>query len=215
MIPNKKHRIFADEYILSNDAIVSYQKEIDLIISDFQNCNTSFNKSIPQRGYYIYGIYKNNKIWYIGKGKKNRVLSHFYKSSNNSINNELAQNQNIITYSILYSTNIESHAYKIEKQLILKCKSLNFELCNIIYNNGVRENPIYKLINTFKSYSKIAKVPPNNVLGLTDCVNMTLNVIRMLSEKPIIIDGIDITKIEAKKIIFEGYETYKFKYLIS
>ena len=27
--------------------------------------------------------------------------------------------------------------------------------------------------------------------------------------------GIDITKIEAKKIIFEGYETYKFKYLIS
>ena len=26
MIPNKKHQIFADEYILSNDAIVSYQK---------------------------------------------------------------------------------------------------------------------------------------------------------------------------------------------
>ena len=61
MIPNKKHQIFADEYIITNDAIVSYQKEIDLIISDFQNCNTNFNKSIPQRGYYI---------WYIGKGKK-------------------------------------------------------------------------------------------------------------------------------------------------
>ena len=26
MIPNKKHQIFADEYILTNDAIVSYQK---------------------------------------------------------------------------------------------------------------------------------------------------------------------------------------------
>ena len=207
MIPNKKHQIFAENFILTNDAIVSYQKEIDLIISDFQNCNTNFNKSIPQRGYYIYGIYKNNKIWYIGKGKKNRVLSHFYKSSNNSINNELVQNQNIIT-------SVSKKQVKI-LQLILKCKSLNFELCNIIYNNGVRENPIYKLINTFKSYSKIAKVPPNNVLGLTDCINMVLNVIRILSEKPIIIDGIDITKIEAKKIIFEGYETYKFKYLIS
>ena len=26
MIPNKKHQVFADEYILTNDAIVSYQK---------------------------------------------------------------------------------------------------------------------------------------------------------------------------------------------
>ena len=26
MIPNKKHQIFAEEYILTNDAIVSYQK---------------------------------------------------------------------------------------------------------------------------------------------------------------------------------------------
>ena len=28
MIPNKKHQIFAEEYILTNDAIVSYQKAL-------------------------------------------------------------------------------------------------------------------------------------------------------------------------------------------
>ena len=31
MIPNKKHQIFADEYVLTSDAIVSYQKEMELI----------------------------------------------------------------------------------------------------------------------------------------------------------------------------------------
>jgi hypothetical protein len=41
------------------------------------------------------------------------------------------------------------------------------------------------------------------------------NVIRMLAKKPIIIDGIDITKIEAEKILFKEYETYKYKYLKS
>jgi hypothetical protein len=215
MIPNKKHQIFADEYVLTSDAIKAYQKDIDSILSNLQNGSIKIDKSIPQRGYYIYGIFKNNKIWYIGKGKKNRVLMHFYKSSNNSINNEIAINKNIITYSILYTTNIESEAYEIEKELIIKCNALNIELCNIIYNNGVRESPIYKLIKTFKSFSRYADITPNNVLGITDCINMTLNVIRMLAKKPIIIDGIDITKIEAEKILFKEYETYKYKYLKS
>jgi len=161
MIPNKKHQIFADEYILSSDSIASYQKDI---------------------------IFKNNKIWYIGKGKKNRVLRHFYKSSNNSINNEIVLKENIITYSILYTTNIEAKAYEIEKELIIGCKRLNIELCNIIYNNGIRENQIYKFINTLKSFSKIAHIPSKGVLSLTDCVNMTLNVIRILAKKPIIIN---------------------------
>jgi hypothetical protein len=215
MIPNKKHQIFADEYILTNDAIKSYQNDIDIIISNIQKSNANFDKSIPQRGYYIYGIFKNNKIWYIGKGKKNRVLTHFYKSSNNSINNELAQNENIITYSILYTTNNELQAYKIEKELIIRCNSLNFKLCNVIYNKGVSEYPIYKLINMFKNFPKVGNIHSVNILGITERVNMVLNVIRKFAVNPIMINGIDITKIEAKRIICENYETYKFKYIVS
>ena len=62
MIPNKKHQIFADEYVLTSDAIASYQKDIDSILSNLQNGSRKIDKSIPQRGYYIYGIFKNNKI---------------------------------------------------------------------------------------------------------------------------------------------------------
>ena len=214
MITNKKHIIFADEYILSNgDAIASYQKDIDLIFKKLLYNATIIDKSIPQRGYYVYGIFKNNKIWYIGKGKKNRVLTHFYKSSNNSINNEIIQNKNNLTYSILYNANNEKEAYEVERQLINRCKISNIELCNVIYNKGTRQAPIYKLVNTLKMLPKISNIPKYNIIGLTECVNMILHVIRTLSINPIIINGIDITKIKAEKIIIGKQETYKYIYI--
>jgi hypothetical protein len=67
----------------------------------------------------------------------------------------------------------------------------------------------------FKNFPKIGNKHPVNILGITERVNMVLNVIRKFAVNPIMINGIDITKIEAKRIICENYETYKFKYIVS
>lgn len=64
-----------------------------------------------------------------------------------------------------------------------------------------------------KMLPKISNIPKYNIIGLTECVNMILHVIRTLSINPIIINGIDITKIKAEKIIIGKQETYKYIYI--
>ena len=56
---------------------------------------------IPKDGYYVYAITKENIVVYIGKGKSNRVKSHFGKSSNARLALDYKENPTLFDYFIL------------------------------------------------------------------------------------------------------------------
>ena len=114
MIENNKHKVFADEYM---SALKKGKAD---------------NKIIPKNGYYVYIITENDKICYIGKGKKNRVLSHIKGNGNKYI----SKKRNIHKYDwfIVYKTLNEFEAFNYERTLLLDAKENNIELYNIIYS---------------------------------------------------------------------------------
>ena len=92
--------------------------------------------------YYTYELIdsRNNVVFYVGKGKNNRMYYHFNKVIKNNktiINTKLQnklksiyQNDGFIIYNKIDATN-EQDAFNLEKILIAKYKSENINLCNL------------------------------------------------------------------------------------
>lgn len=99
-------------------------------------------KFISKRNYkyYVYGLYDENKIFYVGVGTKFRVCQHFQKSE---INNHNSYKNNYI--KSLYKNNKEFSAeilgffYTREEALLLE-KKLILELGRLNNNTGVLTN---------------------------------------------------------------------------
>lgn len=87
-------------------------------------------KAIPKRGYYVYGIIEGGEICYIGKGKGQRVLTHFYNSSNQLLASKIRDNQSFYDWAILDTFESEYESFEYEERLIVNCKQTRHKLYN-------------------------------------------------------------------------------------
>ena len=141
------------------------QAYIDFILSELNKGNVLykdlmidivFNSELikPNNGYYVYSIVNetNREILYIGKGTKNRVLSHF-NNSDKYINNKITFLKSVgydINYKILRLFESEKEAYDFEKLIIENCLLVEIDLLNIalthkyiFIKNELRENSMF------------------------------------------------------------------------
>lgn len=150
------------------------------------------NKSIPQRGYYVYAILENNKVCYIGKGKKNRVLSHFKGKGNETIFTLYKNSPNRYDWTILESELSEIESFEREKHYINLCKSNEVKLYNTIYNT--KDYVSEKITMTIKSLESLIDItqymyPYGSFMK--EAVQMSLNVVKHLYST--ISDKVNIT----------------------
>jgi hypothetical protein len=90
--------------------------------------NVASNQSISH-AFYTYAHYNkaNNKIFYIGKGKKNRFKSTYKRSSYwNGVANKYGFEPKILAY-----WNTEKEAFEHEKVLIACFKDMGYKLTNL------------------------------------------------------------------------------------
>jgi hypothetical protein len=150
------------------------------------------NKSIPQRGYYVYAILENDKVCYIGKGKKNRVLSHFKGKGNETIFTLYKNSPNRYDWTILESELSEIESFEREKHYINLCKSNEVKLYNTIYNT--KDYVSEKITMTIKSLESLIDItqymyPYESFTK--EAVQMSLNVVKHLYST--ISDKVNIT----------------------
>lgn len=98
-----------------------------------------FKNPLSSVGYYVYAITKDEKVVYIGKGKKNRVLNHFSNSSNNRLYSEIKNNKNSFNWFILSYFDEEIDALHYEYNAICDAKSKGVELYNKMHFSNSKE----------------------------------------------------------------------------
>lgn len=102
--------------------------------------------------YYVYGLIdpRDNSIFYIGKGKDDRALSHFYdhvlKKEGNTRKTAKIKKLQSLGYKPMiefFAQNIEDEqlAYKIEESLILKYGRIGYEENGTLTNVCIGNNP--------------------------------------------------------------------------
>ena len=155
------------------------QKLVDLQI--VSKCKTE----IPKDGYYVYAIVKENIVVYIGKGKNNRVKSHFGKSSNMKLAFDYKENPTLFDYYILATFDEECETLDFEEVLIRECKTLKIELYNTIhydkdfsYNQELRSYMM--LLNQFELmvFYKKYNVNIDGVFTPLERANLVLDMIK-------------------------------------
>ena len=104
MIPNKKHQIFADEYILTNDAIVSYQKIYP---------NASLHSAQTKSGVLLKKVeiqdYIKQKQLEIQNARQNNVIEQLKaKDSSNILTREKIVEMTSNVVKITYNTYVKS-----------------------------------------------------------------------------------------------------------
>lgn len=128
-----------------------------ILIDDPLNWIADFNmKSIPVTGFYVYAILENNTICYIGKGKGNRVLSHFNGKGNIMLYSKIKGNQNIYDWAIVGQYQDEKDALVFEKLVIKKCLHEKVKLYNSVhYSGGRAKNELFKgIFSLLNDYEK-------------------------------------------------------------
>ena len=121
MQPNKKHIEFI-RLVARGENLLNHYKQI-----------------LPSIGFYVYALLhpETGKVFYIGKGTKNRAYQHFKNVGSNQIKDKviLELKQKKLTYDVIIISehSSEAEAYECEKLII---NELGTQLTNII---GVRE----------------------------------------------------------------------------
>lgn len=141
---------------MANLKIASKEKRITDIASMLERGME--RKAIPKYGYYVYAIYENSSVCYIGKGKGTRVLSHFIKSTNINLRLRMEDNKSKFEYGILACFETEYASLELEKNIISHCKNSKIKLCNIInYSQHKRHitNIVETIIKIQKSFFEI------------------------------------------------------------
>jgi hypothetical protein len=114
-------------------------------------------KAIPAEGYYVYVITENNSICYIGKGRNQRVKSHFNNSSNQLLASRMRENKDFFDWFILDTFDNEYDCFNYEELLIRNCKELNHKLYNKIhYSNTYQYNAFFRgMLSIFKQWEEM------------------------------------------------------------
>lgn len=137
---------------------------------------------IPKDGYYVYAITKENIVVYIGKGKSNRVKSHFGKSSNARLALDYKENPTLFDYFILECFDEEYESFDFEELLIRDCKAIDFKLYNSIhYTNEFAYNKELRgymmLLSQFETMVFFKKYAHSEFSSL-DRANLLLDMIK-------------------------------------
>ena len=104
MIPNKKHQIFADEYILTNDAIVSYQKAYPKAKTESARVESYRILQDPTISDYI-----KQKQLEIQNARQNNVIEQLKaKDSSNILTREKIVEMTSNVVKITYNTYVKS-----------------------------------------------------------------------------------------------------------
>ncbi len=104
MIPNKKHQIFADEYILTNDAIASYQKAYPKAKSESARVESYRILQDPTISDYI-----KQKQLEIQNARQNNVIEQLKaKDSSNILTREKIVEMTSNVVKITYNTYVKS-----------------------------------------------------------------------------------------------------------
>jgi len=104
MIPNKKHQIFADEYILTNDAIVSYQKAYPKAKAESARVESYRILQDPTISDYI-----KQKQLEIQNARQNNVINELKaKDSTNILTREKIVEMTSNVVKITYNTYVKS-----------------------------------------------------------------------------------------------------------
>lgn len=154
------------------------QTYIDYIITDIRK---GLNKSVPQRGYYVYAILENGEVCYIGKGKKNRVLDHFKGKGNKTIFNLYKTTSNEYDWTILEIQQNESESLERERYYINLFKANKTKLYNVNYNT--KDYVIEKTNMVIKSMEYLINITSYMYKcesDMKEVVSMSLNVAKHL-----------------------------------
>jgi len=136
MIPNKKHQIFADEYILTSDAIASYQKA-------YPNAS---NESARVRGHKLLqkvtlGAYVKGKQLEIQSARQNSLIETVKaKDSTNILTREkvveMASNVVKITYNNFVKTKDKQDADSFNKSVAVYAKLEGLDSATKVEHTG-------------------------------------------------------------------------------
>jgi hypothetical protein len=139
------------------------------------------NKSIPLRGYYVYVITENNYICYIGKGKNNRVKSHFTDSSNQVLKSKIKENKNIFDWHIIDVFDTEIEAFDLEEDLIIDCKKNKHKLYNKVHysNYGQYNKEVRSIFNVLNQLEKMVfiDIKRDNILSIHETTKIFFKII--------------------------------------
>lgn len=171
---------------------ISNDNKILAEIYSESSCKLLYNKKIPLHGYYIYVIRENGIIKYIGKGKKNRVISHFTNSSNQYLKSLIKENRNIFDWEIIALFDEEVDAFDLEEKLIIDCKNKNHKLYNKVHYShyGQYNSEIRQIFNVLKQYENMVFInikSSKNILTPYECTKIIKNIIDKLCSKMILI----------------------------
>jgi hypothetical protein len=108
MITNKKHQIFADEYILTNDAVISYQKAYPKAKSESARVESYRILQLPTVDEYI-----KSKQSEIQNARQNSLIQELKsKDSSNILNREKIVEMQSNVVKITYNNFVKSKASK-------------------------------------------------------------------------------------------------------
>jgi len=112
--------------------------------------------------YYVYFLIspKDNKVFYVGKGKGNRMKRHVQLAKNDKISNnntflfrkikKILEEYDDVNYDIIFETNNETEAYDKEQEIINEIGISN--LCNLSLGYHLQsESTKSKISNTLKN----------------------------------------------------------------
>jgi hypothetical protein len=113
--------------------------------------------------YYVYGLYdpRNNELFYIGKGKGNRMMQHLRKTTNGSKKNERIAAIRLAGYEPyakkLYDNLLEKVAYDIETELIVEHGRIDIDESGTLTNNRLKAFPPVMTSSVRNAISKARK----------------------------------------------------------
>ncbi len=132
-----KQQRFIDEYLIDLNATQAAIR-----------AGYSFSKNIPPK-YYVYFLIdpRDNKIFYVGKGKGKRIYSHCKKSNHDTCNffkikkiQEIEKSGHCVSHVFFSNYEIEGDAFDCEREVIGRFKK--YGLMNIA---GGSTSPIEKI----------------------------------------------------------------------
>lgn len=140
-------------------------------------------KFIPSTGYYVYIITEDGQPCYIGKGKRNRVLSHFERNCDSLVSYKIRENRMAFDWAILETFENEADAHSFEKEIIIALKNSKVKLYNTVYYTKSRYN-LRLLIRCLLMNDKHEKMfyRSDSVVGARNMAMLMLQLIKDISK---------------------------------
>lgn len=152
------------------------------------------NKSIPKRGFYVYAITENEEVCYLGKGKGQRVLSHFNRSTNQLLSQRIKENRNLYDWFIIEVFDSEYECLEYEEQLIKSAKQADYKLYNSTFysnKNACHKSlkQVYEIFEQFRNRIFPINTPSEKIITALERARILLNICKSdysdLKVKPI------------------------------